>query len=900
MLAIALTAAAGAKPALARLPAGQVVETLVTAADPQPFSADDLLFMEVTADGYQLAETMNVYGSRSGVFVPLGEFSRVLDFAVGVFPAQRRAEGWVGSRDRELKIDLDAGTATIAGRAVAYGRGQVALYDNDLYVRSDLIEQLLPVKLKADVKAQVLTVTPTEPLPFQQRLAREARAAGLNRPQVQAPALAVATPYELFTPPAFDVNLGGQFTRDGADQSRSYDIRAAGDLAYAGFQGFLGSDQNGEPSTARVLFERKDPLGRALGPFGATRAGLGDVYSPSMALGAGSFGGRGVYYTSAPLETLDLATPLNLRGELPLGDEVELYVNEVLQAARSTADQGRYEFLDVPLTYGLNTIRLVFYGPQGQSREEVRRINFGTGQVEAGRFVMRLAAVEQNRSVFEIGPQILDSARGELRLAALFDYGVTPALTVSGGVARYTPQGWEAREIGQVGLRGSLGGVASQIDAAFDSEGGSGATVGVAARSFGVSIVGRHAEYWNGFIDETRQLGVTESTLLRRATDFRADAQVPFGQGLSLPLSLDVRHLERMDDTSQFNAEFRTSAAVRRYYLSTSLSYLDETTLTDRQRTLAGGLDVATLVAARAQFRGGVSYRVAPDVGLDSAYATADFQLSDRNSLRLSAVHSLGAVTATTLQSAYFYRASRFDVALTGAYETNSGDWTVGIQLGFGLVFDGARGRYDMVRPGVSGGGSIAFDAFVDANGDGVRQPDEAPVPNVVLETSQGAVVTDADGRAFGSGLGDGAGVRVRVNLEGIDDPFLLGRAEAVQTVPRPGRTAVVSYPLQVTGEVEITVQLGREGAADRPLAAVNLQLVPEGGGDPVLARSDHAGVILMENVPAGRYTLRLDPTQAANLGLSLDAHDEVVVPPGGGFVRVGDVVVRLAQGGTA
>ena len=34
--------------------------------------------MEVAADGYQLAETMNVYGSRSGVFVPLGEFARVL------------------------------------------------------------------------------------------------------------------------------------------------------------------------------------------------------------------------------------------------------------------------------------------------------------------------------------------------------------------------------------------------------------------------------------------------------------------------------------------------------------------------------------------------------------------------------------------------------------------------------------------------------------------------------------------------------------------------------------------------------------------------------------------------------------------------------------------------------
>ena len=99
-------------------------------------------------------------------------------------------------------------------------------------------------------------------------------------------------------------------------------------------------DQDGELNDARVLFERKDPDGRALGALGGTRAGIGDVFTPSMALGAGSFGGRGAYYTSAPLEALDLSTPLNLRGELPLGEDVELYVNEVLQATQASAIQG--------------------------------------------------------------------------------------------------------------------------------------------------------------------------------------------------------------------------------------------------------------------------------------------------------------------------------------------------------------------------------------------------------------------------------------------------------------------------------------------------------------------------------------------------------------------------------
>jgi hypothetical protein len=85
-------------------------------------------------------------------------------------------------------------------------------------------------------------------------------------------------------------------------------------------------------------------------------------------------------------------------------------INEVLQRAQTSPVQGRYEFLDVPLAFGLNTIRLVFYGSQGQIRETVRRINFGSGQLQPGRFVLRLGAVEQDRTVFDIGEPLAGSS----------------------------------------------------------------------------------------------------------------------------------------------------------------------------------------------------------------------------------------------------------------------------------------------------------------------------------------------------------------------------------------------------------------------------------------------------------------------------------------------------------
>lgn len=872
----------------------QLIGDLAQAATPQPFSPDDLLFMEVTADGYQLAETMNVYGSRGGVYVPLGEFSRVLDFAVGVFRGEARAEGWFGSRETELSIDLRTNTAIVGGVQTQFQPGQAAIYDGDIYLRTDLLEAILPLKLRADVNAQTLVVMPTQPLPFQERLAREQRAAGIGVGERQIEATRIETPYRLFTPPAFDVNLGGQIARDGSNQTRSYDLRAAGDLGYAGFQGFIGSDQDGELNTARVLFERKDPDGRALGPLGATRAGIGDVFTPAMSVGAGSIGGRGAYYTSAPLEALDLSTPLDLRGELPLGEDVELYVNEVLQATQASATQGRYEFLDVPLTFGLNTIRLVFYGPQGQTREQVRRVNFGTGQVAAGSFVLRLGAVEQNTPVFEIGDAISDLEAGPLRVSALFDYGLSSTLTLSGGAARYTPRGRDGRSLGLLGLRSSIGSVAAQVDVALDDQGGQALNLGLAGRPLGVSLVGRHSEYAGAFVDETRQFGLTDTVSLRRATDLRADAQIRLG-ATALPLSMDLRRIERTDETDLFTADIRTSAPIDRYYVSTSLSYENEGLIDGRRDRLVGATDIATLIAARAQLRGGLSYEIGPNAGVDTAYANIDVPIRDIGAVRLGVVRALRNNDATTVQASALYRARQFDVSLTTAYETLNQEWTVGLQFGFGLSFDPFERRYRVTRPGVSSGGSAALDAFIDADGDGLRDPDEAAVRNVVLEAPSGAAITGIDGRVLASGLGDGAAVRMRVNVEGIDDPFLVGSMEAIEIVPRPGQTAAIPYPMQVTSEAEITVRM-RRGDDVRTLAAVNLRLVPEAGGDPIAARTDHGGVALIEGLRPGRYRVTLEPTQALNLGLALEGEPIVIAPPSGGYVRADDVFIIIAS----
>lgn len=885
----ALALVASPEPARAQ----DLVRNLMIAADPQPFSPDDLLWMEVRSGDAQLTDSLNVYSSRAGVFVPLGEFARVLDLAVGVFPAQRRAEGWVISPDRQLTVDLAAGEARLAGRTIRFTPDQAAIYDDDLYVRLDLLEQLLPVRLTADTAAQVMDLTPTQPLPFQQRAERERRQAGRDASPSEPSAVHVDTPYQLFTPPAFDVNLGGMLARDGVDQAGRYDVRAASDLLWAGFEGYVGSDTDGQISDVRVLLTRKDPGGRALGPLGGTRAGLGDVFTPSMPIGAAGYGGRGVFYTSAPLENLDLATPLNLRGELALGEEVELYVNEVLQSAQTSPTQGRYEFLDVPLAFGLNTLRLVFYGSQGQRREIVRRINFGTGQVEAGRLVFRFGAVEQGLTVFVVGDRLTSATTGAARVNVMADYGLSSGLTLSAGAAHFTPEGADARSLGTLGLRSSLGPVAAQVDMAFDDTGGSGATVGLAARPFGVSVVARHSEYRGGFIDETRQLGVVDLAPLRSATDLRLDGQVSGPRGVAIPMSFNLRQLRRVDGVRLTNAELRASAPVGRYYASSSVVYEDDQGAGLGRPRWLGSTDVASLVSSRLQMRGGVAYELSPDPKIETAYATLDWQITEANAVRLGIVRTLGPQSETSLQASNLWRADRFDLALNASYETESREWRIGVQMGFGFGYDPFAGRYRMVRPGAAVGGSVAVNAWVDENADGRRQTDEPGVPGLVVDTPIGPVDTNADGRAIAVGLGDGASARVRLDAEGVDDPFLMAGPSVLEFTPRPGRTAVIDYPMRRSAEVELTARLRRADGTLRPLAALNVELVSADGKTVVAGRSDHAGVLFFEDVGPGDWTVRLEEAQSRQLNLRQVAPLAVTIPVVGGFVRGGVVLIE-------
>jgi hypothetical protein len=867
------------------------------------FTGDDLLLFDVASGGVELTDALSAYSSRAGLFLPLGELSRLLDLSIVVDPPMRRAEGWFLSPNRHFLLDLKEGRATVEGKSSAVAPTDAVLFDDEIYVRNDLLQRLLPMTLKINKSDLALDIVPLEHFPFQDRLERERRRSGLRNVDGKVESvMRIPTHYELFTPPAADLNLKGEVSNHSPKRTTIWETRLGGDVLYTGLQLFAGSDNKGGRASFRTLFERKDPDGQSAGLFGATRSDAGDVYNPALALGVASTVGRGIATTSAPLDQASVFSTTDIRGELPLGYEVELYVNEVLRGSQAQPVRGDFEFLAVPLSFGLNVVRLVFYGPRGERREDVRRINVGSGQLHAGQWIYSFGAEQVGIPLIDVNRASSKTSGifgiGGARIVAGVAYGLSEEVTLNAGIAQYTPNtsfDHRQHQLATAGLLTSFGGFVLELDGAADNFGGAAGAVGIGGRVLDVSFVARHSEYTGGFVDERQTTDLSATAPLVRNSDLTADwaIAVPFTD-LTFPFSLHAQHSQFVDGVERLLGEARLSAALGRYLFSAGWQFAQQRTATAvTTRSSQGTFDVSALVWQNWQIRAEAGVRDEPSLRLDTANFLLDGALADDSTVRLGVSHSFGWREQTQLLARVTRLLSHFDVSLDASYTPETSEARFGIELALGALYDPLQDQYRFVRPGAAQGGNAVLQAFVDKNSSGTMDGDELSAKNIVMQAGNVPTKSDGNGEALITGLGDGARARIRIDPDSIDDPYLATPADVIELVPHPGQVTLVRYPLKSLGEAAVRMILVRAGAVPRGLSALQVQLVSNKGEVIAEGRSEFDGTVIFERLPPGNYGVRIAPEQAERLKLKLASNVGVAVPANGGYVGqfIADVV---------
>ncbi len=864
------------------LPGGALPATLpvVPAEMRMARAEEEVLLFALRLDQALLSSTFPGFDARGGTLLPLGEFCRLLDLAIQCDPQRGRAEGFFLRESRRFSLDVQAGTLTLDGRLQRFDRSSVELHQDDIYVDTALLARWLPLGIRVDRRSATITVVPVEPLPIQERWQRELRLGRFRPSEGPRQFPEILDPYRLAEVPMVDetLRLTAQ-TAPGLErrlrgQSTTF---ATGDLLAMSASLYALLDAGAGRSDFRMSLGRRDPRAGLLGPLRATEFTFGDVLDPGLNLLTLPQIGTGAVLSNLPLQRENAFDRHSFQGDLAPGWQVELYRNQALLGFQSSRADGRYEFLNVPLTFGWNDFRLVFYGPQGQRREEVVRFDVSENQTPAGAFQYRVVGVD---------PRLFGSrAHVETR------YGVSKR--VAAGVAFSSLQlDGRTHAYSQASLQGFWKPLSALLTAAQDREGGSITEVGLRSRLGSASLTARHAILQGGFESEVfrpiygkvQARSTLETSILLPSLERNL---VTLDLGASRDRLVDGAEVERLSNrlSTSFQGFFLSNEIVRTQGHGSALP-LPSSTLGDF---------LASKFFRTFSLRGQANYQLDGGRRWNAFAAFLESPSFDPYNLRVGVTRALVAGD-TILQAGVQKQQGSFALGVEVSYSTRN-RWTLDLTFRLGLGREPRSRRVTAQAQGLASHGAASIQAFLDANGNGQRDPGEKPVPGASFMANGASrpQVADESGVAFLTSLPADQEANISVNPSSLEDPLMRSGIQGHRITPRPGHVARLELPLVVLGEVTGTAYQ-KQGAASSELPGLRVELLDTEGRPFRTVRTAFDGFFILSDLPAGSYQLRVPPEEARRLGLEAPSPRSIHITPEGTILDGLDFVLVAGE----
>ena len=860
-------------------PLGQVKAATTVGLITRP--EEDVWLFAVRLDQTILSSAFPGFPVKAGFLLPLGELCRVLDLAIQVDAAHGTAEGFLIEERRRFRLDVQAGTVTLRGVAEVIDRSLVELHSDDIYVDTRQLARWLPVDIDVVKSTALVLVKPRELLPLQLRWTRE-REAGQPQPDpgiVRFPR--VRDGYRIFDVPFVDESLRVTTPAHGeAADDRRLHIQsttfATGDLLGLSANAYAVLDSHGGLSEFRMTMGRRDPDARLLGALRATEFAVGEVLNPGLDLVTQPFSGTGALLTNVPLMQANAFDHHNFQGDLPPGWQVELYRNQVLMAFQASRPDGRYEFLNTTLFYGWNDFRLVFYGPQGQRREEIARFEVGENQTPEGAFQYRLVGDD---------PQIAGT-RGQVEVR----YGLSKQLAANLALARVQFNG-DFHTYTQAGLQASLKPLSLSFTAASDTRGGASEEMGLRTRIGPLSFNVKRAELQGGFASEVfnpvygplRSRSSVEATMLVANLD-RSWLTMDFG-GSEDHLA-DGGVVERL-----YN---RLSTSLHGYFISNELirSRVDESALA-QPTTTTGGLLTSKFFPSFS-LRGQADYQLSGATKLNGLAVLLETPRFPPLILRTGLTRTLNTGETIFLVGANKNEGA-YSLGLDVTYSSRN-RLVVDLTVRLGLAREPRNGKIRAQAQGLASQGAVSARAFLDANANGIRDPGEKDVKGVafLVNGANQTGSTDVSGVAFLTGLGADQDANLSVATNSLEDPLMRPSQPGYRITPRAGHTALIEFPLSLFGEINGTVRTGGQDGRQE-LAGLGIELVGPEGRVLRKGRTAYDGFYTLEGIPPGNYQLRVTEAEARRFGLLAPPPRSVRITADGTVIDGLDLILNPA-----
>lgn len=810
------------------------------------------------------------------LLVSLADITAAIEFPITIVPSDGTASGWFIREDNNFYLDVGKKEVTIAAETSRIDSRNIMTDGGDILVAASLMEEWFGIGIDIDTSGLSAHITAAEPLPIEMKEKRKKQQRYVTEGNGRARLPLQEEPYKVYSRPYLDVAMGALSSRpDGATPTRnaaSWSAIGAGDMLGLSTRAFANGSWNSNGTgeginTLRLTFLREDPDG--IGRAGIRSLSFGDVNTVNLPIIGGATQEQGVYLSNRLQTDATTQSRIDIQGDWQPGWDVELYNTNSILGTQSVGNDGRYNFKDVFLFEGENIIRLVFYGPQGEVREETRRIVSHASTLSAGQGRWEASLTRANQTTYN-ALRSNQPNDGDPQFAARYEHSFGPQASVNAGVSRrsdFDGTAVQDKTYLQGGVATNLMGALVTADAAYDVDGEYAFDM-LARRTFGEHQTGFRFLHSSGAFP---QGGLTS---FAPENQMQANVRGPFAGSFlglsSVTYTGDASFTQdRITETVAGSAGLNGRAgnfgigSSLRYNRSESAVLGGGATVTPRDDRLGGATSVRGSMG-RGRWRLATDYGFQPfEINGMNANYTHPFTPNLQGIAQVSHDNDKGL---TELQLSARWRHDKFVLSPRLLYDTNDA-FAVGVNLNFSLADDPYGKGYALYSRGLTNAGGASARVFLDKNGDGVYSDGDELLPDVTVQSLQSASrgVTGKQGVAFLPSLQRGLRTDVVVRPETLPDPYYLPAHDGHSVLPRPGHTSSLDFPVVVGGELD--GQVGFAGGKKLSLRGAEVRLVTPGGKVAQVAPVASDGYYTMSGIRPGVYYLVAETGKSAPAG---------------------------------
>lgn len=847
-------------------------------------SQDNFIIIHAHSGPVIINSALEALYQDNRLFLPVTYLSDDVEVPITYNKEQNALTGWLETKSNTVSVDFNKNTGRVGKNMFDFTPDDYLYYDDELYLDTELIDKILGTFSEFDFSDQSLKVTTAGNLPFDALLSRMQKQARFDQAAKEKEAARllelnkdVYTQPDWLQLPFIDVSARYSLAKNkGGHTTDNFSYSANASFLTGGFDTEFNAYSSAIEDTPVLTLKtaREDETGHILGLF--KHLEMGDTYGYSNAENTSNTSGRGIKMsTESPLSP-DNKT-YTFRDALPLGWQVELYRNNELLGYQNESNNGYFEFADIPLLLGKNKFKLVFYGPQGQTKEKEEVIFFNGNILNRGKGRLRLNYIDKNRYLIETRDKPRSSTLGH---NALIDagYGLTDflALNVSAMADSlelyhdWPPQAAYRKDKEYVAGNLSLFayGIFSSIGTVVDLD-NSAATLDYYGQTslWDWDLTFEYIHYGNAVTARN----IFRNTTLETETTFRVNKTLSLFSFLNMPFSYSYRHFTVLNESNTQTEHTVSVSQTLPYsiYFNAQYQNFDYFSGPPNEQIML----TANRVAGPWTLRGSSTYNFTFD-RMYNAEFTAYRSLGERVKVGARYAYQSRGLSVHNYESLYSANLSYLTkygyISLEGGTSNRHNSYAfIGYNVSF--VPDWVHSRMYATGSKVQGTGALSSFAYMDINGNGTYDSGETRLPAADFTTKPRVNTYDSHkrtstGEVMMTHLPAYRDFDVDVDISGIDDTLSLINTAGTRTIKlRPAQVMYLSFPIVATGDIEGTVYLQDNKGKRKPFKGALVNLYKDGTlvNNKV---SEFDGYYSFPQVPLGTYQIKLDPDQAAEL----------------------------------